>query len=138
MLVVDANVWVAAYDPRDRFHEPSVHFLVSVARNGVLLTCPTLALVETACAVARRAGDAEAGLAAQGRLSAHPMLTLHPMTDRLMDASAELGTRLLLRGADAIYAATAAMADASLISWDAALVTRAGAHSPSEWLAASG
>lgn len=137
MLVVDANVWVAAYDPRDRFHEPSIDFLVWAARNGVHLTCPTLALVETACAVARRAGDVEAGLVAQRRLSAHPAVTFHPMTDRLNDASAELGTRLLLRGADAIYAATAVMVDAALISWDAALVDRAGAHSPSGWLAAN-
>ena len=45
------------------------------------------------------------------------------------------GTEFLLRGADALYVATAKISNAQLISWDNDLVRRAGAITPSDWLA---
>ncbi len=41
----------------------------------------------------------------------------------------------MLRGAIALYAATASLANAPLVSWDDELVSRAGAVTPQQWLA---
>lgn len=138
MLTVDANIWVAAYDPRDRFHSPSVQFLREVAGQALRLHGPAFLIVEVACALARRAGDGAVGAAAGNRLRQHPALTLHPVDDVMLAASNEIGVTQLLRGADALYAATAMLVDAPLISWDDELVSRVGAVTPDSWLSLRG
>ena len=136
MLTLDANIWVAAFDVRDRFHERSATFLRAVASVERELHAPAFLLVEVACALARRSGDAEVGTAAVVRLQAHPSLTLHAVDAQLLGMATDLGARHWLRGADALYAATAELTRAPLISWDEELVTRAGATAPDAWLRA--
>lgn len=55
----------------------------------------------------------------------------------LLRQAISIGPRLLLRGADALYAATAVLYSADLVSWDNELVQRAGAVTPADWLAGS-
>jgi predicted nucleic acid-binding protein len=58
--------------------------------------------------------------------------------DTLLIAQAMLSaTRSFLRGADALYAATAKLNNTHLISWDEELIRRANAITPSDWLAAN-
>lgn len=136
MLTLDASVWVAAFDPRDRFHVPSAEFLRVAARRRTRLHGPAIVLLETACALARRARSAATGRAALDRLRLHPTLVLHPVNPRLLASAQELGIRQLLRGADALYAATATELSAPLVSWDEEHVHRGGAVTPEEWMAA--
>lgn len=138
MLTVEASVWVAALDARDRFHAVSVDFLRAVGKRGIQLHGPAFALLETACAVARRAGSVEAGQRAWEHLRRHPTLVLHPLSRRLMEAAREVGLQGLLRGADALYAAVALSARAPLVSWDEELLGRAGAITPERWLDRAG
>ena len=56
---------------------------------------------------------------------------------RLIGQSVLLGTDSFLRGADALYAAAAQLAEATLVSWDDELIQRAGAFTPAAWLAAN-
>jgi predicted nucleic acid-binding protein len=135
MLTLDASVWVAAFDPRDRFHAGSIAFLRKVARNRLRLHGPAFVLIESACALARRARSAATGQEALERLRTHPTLLLHPVSERLLASAQALGLRQLLRGADALYAATAALLNVPLVSWDDELVDRAGAVTPEQWLA---
>ena len=135
MLTLDANIWVAAYDPGDRFHAQSTAFLAAVTERQLELHGPAFLLVEVVCAVARRAQSPRAGEEALERLRRHPTLVLQPTSDQLLVLAAQLGARQLLRGADALYLATAAMRNAPLISWDEELINRAGAVSPTDWLA---
>lgn len=88
-----------------------------------------------ACALARRAGDSAVGAVVEQRLRAHPALVLHALDDHFLEAAREFGVRRLLRGADALYAVTAQLLDAPLVSWDDELVQRAGAFTPDTWLA---
>lgn len=134
MLTLDANTWIAAFDGQDRFHPDSTAFLRAVARHHLRLHGPALVILEAACALARRARSVAAGQAALERLRAHPALVLHPMDARLLSVAQDLGLRGLLRGTDALYAATAALANAPLVSWDDELVNRAGAITPQQWL----
>ncbi len=104
MLTLDANIWVAAFDSHDRFHEPSVAFLRHVTVGRVRLHGPAFLLLEAACAIARRTGDAGVGLTCAERLQRNPLLTLHPLDRRLLTHARTLGLEKLLRGADALYA----------------------------------
>lgn len=134
MLTLDANIWVAAFDPKDRFHESSVAFLRTVAHRNLRLHGPSFVTLEVSCALARRAGDSAVGTLAQARLRSHPMLLLHPMNDLCLSTAQEVGAAHLLRGADALYAATAQLVKAPLVTWDDELIKRVGAATPAEWL----
>ncbi len=136
MLTIDANIWVAAFDSRDHFHARSANFLRAAARDDLRLHGPAFVTLEVSCAIARRAGDSAVGALVEQRLRAHPALALHPLDDRFLEIARELGVQLLLRGSDALYAATAKLLGAPLITWDDELVVRAGALTPDAWLAA--
>jgi len=136
MLTVDANVWVAAYDPHDRFHEPSIAFLAEATARRMALDGPAIVLVEVACAVARRTGRPDDGAVARAALNDHPSLRLRPVDAGLLDAAVEFGLSWRLRGADALYPATAATSGSTLVSWDRTLIEREGAVDPQAWLSA--
>ena len=61
-------------------------------------------------------------------------LRLYPHDDVLWGEALRLGTWQFLRGADALYSATAHLTGSQLISWDNELVRRAGALTPTDWL----
>lgn len=137
MLTLDASIWTAAYDSRDAFHAHSTAFLVAVTRRRLPLYGPAFVVIEVACALARRAQSPAAGKDALQTLRSHPLLILQPLDERLLAVAARLGAHQLLRGADALYAATAAICSAPLISWDDELIRRAEAVTPTDWLAAN-
>jgi predicted nucleic acid-binding protein len=57
-----------------------------------------------------------------------------PVDTVLVETAIRVGTDAFLRGADALYAATALITGSTLVSWDNELIQRAGAHSPTDWL----
>ena len=134
MLTVDANVWVAALDESDPVHAESVRFLEAARDRSLVLHGPALLLVETACALARRSENADVALAAAATMRRLPGLRLEPHDRELEIGALELGTRLLLRGADSYYVAVAARQGTPLITWDRELLDRAGGVSPARWL----
>ncbi len=137
--IVDANVWVAAYDPTDRFHADSAAFFYALANLGIGARAPAILVLEVACALARRFGDVSVGREAAAKLEEHPMLRLEPLDGRLLSEAARLGTAHRLRAADALFAATAARSGGgTLVSWDLELIERAGAVTPLVWLATLG
>lgn len=137
MLTVDANVWVAAADRGDVFSAVSRDFLRRVAQRRLRIYLPAYARVEIACALARRRQSAAAGqVLAQALLDA-AWVVHAPLDTQLLAQALASGTRALLRGADALYVATAQLNRTELISWDAELIRRAGALTPQDWLAAN-
>lgn len=137
MLALDANVWIAAFDPADPFHDDSVDLLRAAAERGLPLAGPSYVVLESVCALARRVGDPSTARAAGEKMAAHPALYLEPITGALLAAAELLGVDRRLRGADALYAATAARLGCPLLSWDSELITRGGALSPRDWIAAN-
>jgi len=134
MVTIDASVWVAFFESKDVFHAESVTFLRECERRRIKMCSPSLAIVETACALARRQQDGSKGLAVARDLRAVPTLQVVETDPHLIDESLACGTRCLLRGADAIYAATAALTGTMLITWDSELLERAGGATPTDWL----
>ncbi len=133
-LTVDANVWVSAFDSQNHFHGASTGFLVAALEQGLSFTGPAFVLVEVACALARRGGDARTGHAARDELLANPRLVLEPLTGAFLSAAARLGADLRLGSGDALSAAAAELTRASLVSWDDELLRRADAVTPATWL----
>jgi predicted nucleic acid-binding protein len=133
MITIDASVWTAFFEQKDAFHIESVAFLRECERRRVEMFAPSLAIAETACAMARRQQDGAKGLAVARSLRSIPVLRWVDMDMTLIDEALACGTRCLLRGADAIYAAAAASSGTTLITWDNELIERAGGVTPSDW-----
>ncbi len=135
MLTVDANVWIAANDPSDTHMESSRSFLAVAARRQETIYLPSLAEIEIACALARRRRSPEVGQQLAKNIMSLLQVVAVPLDAVLITQSVHTGTHLLLRSADALYAAVAAMHAAQLVSWDTELLQRAGAITPADWLA---
>lgn len=140
MLTIDACVWVSVYEPADALHPAAQAFLRECARQHMELASPTLALLETGCALARRLRSPDKGMAAVRHLSASPLLRLTPLSPALERHALKIGTKLGLRAADAVYAALSVRLHADLVSTDRDLLDRTSGHlrawTPAEWVAA--
>jgi len=125
MSVVDASVWVSFFVSADTHHEVSLDWLERQFDEQGLLVGPDFLLAEVAGAIARRSGRARMGVAAIERMLGLPELELFGTDRQLCLNAARLAADLRLRGADAIYVATAQMLGLPLITWDSELLERA-------------
>ena len=138
MITIDASVLVAAGAPDDSASAAAAAFIDAALTEGVAIHQPTLTLVEVGAAIARRTGDSGLAMEAGAALLSLPGLVLHPLDIDAAADGAALAARLRLRGADAIYAATAMRSGTTLITLDDELLQRTvplvDAVTPTEWL----
>ena len=66
----------------------------------------------------RRTGDQSVGVAAAARLGSIPELVFVELTVESAVRAAAIASRLVLRGADAVYVSLAVDLDAPLVTWD--------------------
>jgi predicted nucleic acid-binding protein len=134
VIVVDATVWVSRFMPRDEFHERSRRWLSAHTAAGGRVVAPLLLQVELAGAVSRRTGDPALARRAGDSLLRLSSLRLVPLDPQLGRAAADVAANLGLRGADAVYVATARALHVPLLTWDDDQRERAGrviaAYSP--------
>ena len=139
MLTVDSCVWVSSFEPTDAFHPSARAFLIECQRQQVVLASPTIAVLETGCALSRRLQSPERGREAALLLALSPLLQLVPMHADLEADALRIGTALGLRAADAIYTALSVHLHADLVTTDRELLNRTTgalrAWTPAEWLA---
>jgi len=133
-VTVDASVWIASQDTRDVFCQPSRSFLTQCLSTGVTLHVPAYARVEVACALARRLRDATQGEQLAAAVLAASDVQELDVNAALLKVALTQGTAEFVRGADALYAATATLTGSTLISWDNEHIVRAGGISPADWL----
>lgn len=124
MIVVDASIWVSVALTADRFHDPSRTSLDTQVSGGERLVAPSLVLVEVSGAIARRSGNVVQADAAVRRLETTPGLRLESMEAALVREATRLAADLGLRGADALYVATAARFACPLVTWDAEVIRK--------------
>ena len=79
---------------------------------------PTLALSEVAGAIARRTGSTLLGRLAAQEMLRIPGLRLVALDGELAREAADMAAEARLRGADAVYAATARALNLPLFTWD--------------------
>jgi predicted nucleic acid-binding protein len=136
-VVVDASVWVAAQDPADPFCTRSRAFFSHTVAAGIVVHVPAFALVEVACALARKLRNPVSAGHLAKRLFHTTGAREYPVSGPLLDKALSIGTTKFLRGADALYSAAAELAACELVSWDHEHLQRAGALTPDNWLLAN-
>ncbi len=124
-LVLDASVWVSASIPDDANHVVTREWLETVLPTEMLVT-PTLGLVETSGAIARRTGSALLARRAVLAIERLPHTLVVLPDPRLWDAAVRLSATRALRGADAVYVALAELLNIPLATWDRDQRERAG------------
>lgn len=135
--VVDASVWVSATGGSEPHHAESAACLLRLSELGWRVVVPSLARLEVACVLARQfRNPGQARRITAGLLQAARAIEV-PLDAGAVERAQLIGTEQYLRGADAVYAAEAASASMTLISWDDELIKRAGAVSPTAWLRAN-
>lgn len=142
MLTIDASIWVAADAADEEAHDECVAFLRGAVASGSAIHQPTLALVEVTAALARRTHDQDLAQRVGLAMLATPRVQVHPLDRELALTASVIASRAFLRGADAVYAATAVATGSVLVTLDTELLTRGipglDVMTPSAWLASRG
>ncbi len=117
-------MFVSALSPSETKGEESLRFIKRLRDDSRLVLLPTLVKPEVAGAINRLTGDAEAAREA-AEMAFLPASTVYVDLDRrLADEAVELAIGFGLRGADAVYAATARRFDAIMVTLDGEQRTR--------------
>ena len=118
LLTIDSSVFVSAARPSEIGNAESTAFLIWVRNTRPRLFLPTLVLAEVAAALSRT--GSEAGLAQQYAMAVGqlPNTVMVALDEGLARQSAALGAQHRLRGADAVYLASAALFAAELVTLD--------------------
>lgn len=124
-MIIDANVWVSAFIRYDTFHEVCRSWLRAQFARGRLLTVPMLGVAEVAGAVARIDNSTRRGLQIANWLLTSPRVRVISMHDELAGRAIGMAAGYQLRGADAIYVATAEELGLPLVTLDRELHERA-------------
>jgi predicted nucleic acid-binding protein len=119
VIVVDASVWVSRLIATDTHHDPSRVWMEDAAARDEQFVAPVILLPEVAGALSRRAADPAVGERVVEVLLRVPGLRLVSIDGRLGQEAARLAARHRLRGADAVYVATASTLNLPLVTWDA-------------------
>lgn len=137
--VVDANVFVAALRASETEHVACRSFLQRCLQSTVTVICPAIILAEIAGCIARAMQSRSEAELALLKFQKHPGLRLLPVTEALAESAARLAARHFLKGADALYLATAKNAGTLLVTLDGEILSRGGSivavQTPAGWLA---
>jgi len=136
-VTVDASVWIASQDATDACSRQSRAFLMKAVTDGADIHVPAYARVEVACVLARKFRRAAKGQRLAGQVLAAANTQVTTVNEALLASALAVGTTMFLRGADALYAATAELTGSTLVSWDKEHIQRAGGLTPADWLAAN-
>ena len=117
-VVVDASVWVSSLVPSDVHHVRCLAWFRAQASEGGALAAPALLLPEVAGAISRRTGKRGLALDIVARLLTSPNLRLEAVDEPMGALAARLAAEYALRGADAVYVATALRLGLPLVSLD--------------------
>ena len=123
-VVTDASIWVAFFVAADVNHVASRNWIDSHTRAGGMLVAPSILLTEVAAAISRRLGQPQLVLQVAGSLSRLTLLRIVQMDGQLMTEATAIAANYRLRGADAIYVATAKQLGITLLTWDAEQLAR--------------
>lgn len=136
-VTLDASVWLASLSAGEREHPRCAALVESLVDRRVPLHQPGLFVIEVCATIARRTRDRALAMAAGEATLALPYLTLYPLDHGLAAEAAEVAAACALRGADAVYVATARQAGTTLLTLDVEVRERAGGivsvRTPSEW-----
>ena len=138
-VTLDASVWLSALSSTEQEHKRCATLIQSLVTQRIPLHQPGLFVVEVCATIARRTRDKALALQAGRVALASPYLVMYELDHRLAAAASEIAATYALRGADAVYVATAVKANSVLLTLDREVRERSDAavtvRMPSEWKA---
>ena len=139
-VTIDASVLVRATNLSEAGRRECMAVVATVGSRRLLVIQPTFVIAEVAGALRRRRPAATTLQAVLDRIVHLPAVTFVPLDEALAEEAAELAVATQLRGADAIYIATARRYGSTLVTVDDEQRLRAQgvipAMLPAEFLAA--
>jgi predicted nucleic acid-binding protein len=126
--VVDASVWVSRLVVGDVHHERCRDWFENQAASEGFLVSPVSMLAEVAGAISRRTGQHSLAHEAVALIQALPNLRLVSVDQPVGRLAADLAGDGGLRGADALYVATAASLGLTLVTLDREQLERASPY----------
>jgi predicted nucleic acid-binding protein len=124
MFTIDASVWVNSFDQRESGHEQSRQLLEYLGQAGTPIVVPNLVFAEVAGAISRTRQNPAQAQVFVATMRQLPNVSVIPLDSALAEQASTLAAHHGLRGADAIYAATALEYGCTLISLDREHLTR--------------
>ncbi|PKO02857.1 MAG: hypothetical protein CVU43_05915 [Chloroflexi bacterium HGW-Chloroflexi-5] len=118
LITVDSTVFVSAARPTEPGFQESTTFLTWVRQEQPRLFLPTLVLVETAAALSRTGSREDISHQYAWSIGQLPNTVLVALDESLARQAAAFGARHKLRGADAVFLATASIFAAELVTLD--------------------
>ena len=101
-VVVDTNIFVSAFDPRDPFHSECYRFLEKLRCFEFQAICPLVVLIETVCVSRRRTGDALVAQEIFQELALAASIHWLETTFQSAEKACRLGVKTGLKGGDAM------------------------------------
>lgn len=117
-MTLDASVLVRSSTPGEAGKDDCDRALLILGERHVPLIMPTLILVELAGALSRRGLDRPRIERLLERVRTIPASLFLPLDESLAEEAAALAVKQGLRGADAVYVATARRGDSTLLTVD--------------------
>ncbi len=124
LITIDSSVFVNRARPQEPGHSESVDFLKWVRVVGPRLFIPTLVVPEVAAALTRTGSDREVAQRYALAIGQLPNTILVGLDDGLARQAAALAAQHRLRGADAVFVASAALFAAELVTLDSEQLER--------------
>ncbi len=124
LLTIDSSVFVSRARPRELGHPESVAFLKWVRAMRPRLFIPTRAVPEVAAALTRTGSDRDVAQRYALAIGQLPNTVLVSVDDGLARQAAALAAQHRLRGADAVFVASAALFAAELVTLDSEQLER--------------
>ena len=119
MYTLDASVMIRTLTERGADAAVCIALLDALLAQRIPIIVPNILLAEVAGVIRRETNNPMRGRTAIAILQTLPLVTFVPVDDALAELAAEIAADRALRGADAIYVATARQYNCTLVTLDA-------------------
>jgi predicted nucleic acid-binding protein len=123
-VIIDASVWISYFNTQDVNHEITTRWLDPLLGSGRPIYAPTLLPVEVSGAITRMTGNSLLGSKAAAEILDIGAVEVVPLDQALMETAVDVACSVALKGADAVYVATAISVDQPLVTWDRQMLDR--------------
>lgn len=127
MAVIDASVYVALINAKEKEYTNSWAWFVQAKKEQQTIAAPVILLAEVAAALSRGVGDLVLAHRVVGQLKRSRVIELVPVTLALAEQAAVIAGDYRIRGCDAIYVALASQLEDCLVTLDQQQLERAAA-----------
>lgn len=123
MIIVDANVWIAAHVSDEPHYHQSRAWLYQKLSRGERIAAPRILLLEIPAALERTSKASYRTTIIRELNRVH--VRWIPVDDELLEQAIDITTDIRLKTLDCLYVATAEHLNVPLMTWDDEVVQRA-------------